>query len=264
MPADVIDYRLIGDDLQGVVITLDPGEGVIAEAGAMLYMEYGIQMATTLDPNNQGGGLFGKLLGAGKRILTGESFFITMFGNAASRRQDVAFAAPVPGKIKALDLREWGGEIIAQKDSFLCAARGISLDIAFTKRLGVGFFGGEGFILQRFNGDGLVFVHACGALIERELKPGETLRVDTGCLVAMQSTVDYDIQTVPGLKNVLFAGEGIFLVHLTGPGKVILQTLPFARMADKIIAASRMGRGPRREEGSMLGPLGDILSGDRG
>ncbi len=264
MPADIIDYKLIGDDLQGVVITLDPGEGVIAEAGAMLYMEDGIQMATTLDPNNQGGGLFGKLLGAGKRILTGESFFITMFGNAGMRRQDVAFAAPVPGKIKALDLREWGGEIIAQKDSFLCAARGISLDIAFTRRLGAGFFGGEGFILQRFNGDGLVFVHACGALIERELRAGETLRVDTGCLVAMQSTVDYDIRTVPGIKNALFGGEGIFFVHLTGPGKVILQTLPFARMADKIIAASRMGTGQRRDEGGMLGPLGDILSGDRG
>ncbi len=263
MPADIIDYRLIGDDLQGVVITLDPGEGVIAEAGAMLYMDDGIQMATTLDPNNQGGGLFGKLLGAGKRILTGESFFITMFGNGGARRADVAFAAPVPGKIKALDLREWGGEIIAQKDSFLCAARGISLDIAFTRRIGAGFFGGEGFILQRLNGDGLVFVHACGALIERELKPGEQLRVDTGCLVAMQSTVDYDIRTVPGIKNALFGGEGIFLVHLTGPGKVILQTLPFARMADKIIAASRMGGGQRRGEGGVLGPLGDILSGDR-
>jgi uncharacterized protein (TIGR00266 family) len=264
MPADIIDYKLIGDDLQGVVITLDPGEGVIAEAGAMLYMEDGIQMATTLDPNNQGGGLFGKLLGAGKRLLTGESFFITMFGNAGLKRQDVAFAAPVPGKIRALDLKEWGGEIIAQKDSFLCAASGISLDIAFTKRIGAGFFGGEGFILQRFNGDGLVFVHACGALIERQLRPGETLRVDTGCLVAMESTVDYDIRTVPGIKNALFGGEGIFFVHLTGPGKVILQTLPFARMADKIIAASRMGMGQRRDEGGVLGPLGDILGGDRG
>jgi uncharacterized protein (TIGR00266 family) len=264
MPADIIDYKLIGDDLQGVVITLDPGEGVIAEAGAMLYMEAGIQMATTLDPNNQGGGLFGKLLGAGKRLLTGESFFITMFGNAGLRRQDVAFAAPVPGKIKVLDLREWGGEIIAQKDSFLCAARGINLDIAFTRRIGAGFFGGEGFILQRLTGDGLAFVHACGALVEKELKPGEQLRVDTGCLVAMQSTVDYDIRTVPGIKNALFGGEGIFLVHLTGPGKVILQTLPFARMADKIIAASRLGMGQRREQGGVLGGLGDIIGGDRG
>jgi len=263
MPADVIDYQLIGDDLQGVVITLDPGEGVIAEAGAMLFMEEGIQMATTLDPNNQGGGLFGKLLGAGKRMLVGESFFITMFGNAATRRRNVAFAAPVPGKILAIDLREWGGQMIAQKDSFLCAARGIALDIAFTRRIGAGFFGGEGFILQRLSGDGLVFVHACGALVERQLAPGEQLRVDTGCLVAMQTSVDYDIQAVPGLKNALFGGEGIFLVHLTGPGKVILQTLPFSRMADKIIAASRLGTGSRREEGSVLGPLGDLLSGDR-
>lgn len=263
MPADVIDYRMIGDDLQGVVVTLDPGEGVIAEAGAMLYMEDGIQMATTLDPNNQGGGLFGKLLGAGKRLLTGESFFITMFGNAANKRQDVAFAAPIPGKIRALDLRQWGGEIIAQKDSFLCAARGINLDIAFAKRIGAGFFGGEGFILQRFSGDGLVFVHACGALIDRELQAGETLRVDTGCLVAMQPSVGYDIRTVPGIKNALFGGEGLFFVQLTGPGKVILQTLPFSRMADKIISASRLGLGQRREEGGMLGPLGDLLSGDR-
>jgi len=263
MPADVIDYQLIGDDLQGVVITLDPGEGVIAEAGAMLYMEDGIEMATTLDPNAQGGGLFGKLLGAGKRLLAGESFFLTLYGNAATRRRDVAFAAPVPGKIRALDLKDWGGQIIAQKDSFLCAARGVSLDIAFTRRIGAGFFGGEGFILERLTGDGLAFVHACGALIERTLAPGERLRVDTGCLVAMQSSVDYDIQTVPGFKNALFGGEGLFFVQLTGPGKVILQTLPFSRMADKIIAASRIGHGRRQEEGSVLGPLGDILSGDR-
>ncbi len=263
MPADVIDYQLIGDDLQGVVITLDPGEGVMAEAGAMLFMEEGIEMATTLDPNNQGGGLFGKLLGAGKRVLAGESFFVTMFANGSTRRRDVAFAAPIPGKIMAIDLTAWGGEIIAQKDSFLCAARGITLDIAFTKRIGVGFFGGEGFILERLNGDGLAFLHACGALIERTLAPGEQLRVDTGCLVAMQSSVDYDIRTVPGIKNALFGGEGIFLVNLTGPGRVILQTLPFSRMADKIIAASRIGQGQRREEGSVLGPLGGLLSGDR-
>jgi uncharacterized protein (TIGR00266 family) len=263
MPADVIDYQLIGDDLQGVVITLDPGEGVIAEAGAMLYMEDGIEMATTLDPNAQGGGLFGKLLGAGKRLLAGESFFLTMYGNAATKRRDVAFAAPVPGKIRALDLKDWGGQIIAQKDSFLCAARGVSLDIAFTRRIGAGFFGGEGFILERLTGDGLAFVHACGALIERTLAPGERLRVDTGCLVAMQSTVDYDIQTVPGFKNALFGGEGLFFVQLTGPGKVILQTLPFSRMADKIIAASRIGHGRRRDEGGPLGALGDLVSGDR-
>ncbi len=263
MPADLIDYKLIGDDLQGVIITLDPGEGVIAEAGAMLYMEAGIQMATTLDPNNEGGGLFGKLLGAGKRMLAGEGFFITMFANAATRRQDVAFSAPVPGKIMVIDLAQWGGELIAQKDSFLAAARGINIDIAFTRRIGAGFFGGEGFILQRLRGDGLAFVHACGALVEMDLKPGEELRVDTGCLVAMQSTVDYDIRTVPGIKNVLFGGEGLFFVHLTGPGRVVLQTLPFSRMADRIIAASRRGMGSRREEGSVLGGLGTLLGGNQ-
>jgi uncharacterized protein (TIGR00266 family) len=262
MPADVLDYKLIGDDLQGVIITLDPGEGVIAEAGAMLYMEDGIEMATTLDPGNQGGGLFGKLLGAGKRLLAGEGFFITMFANTAPRRRDVAFSAPVPGKIMALDLKQWGGEVVAQKDSFLCAARGVNLDIAFTRRIGAGFFGGEGFILQRLSGDGLCFMHACGALVEMDLKAGEQLRVDTGCLVAMQNTVDYDIRTVPGIKNALFGGEGFFFVNLTGPGRVILQTLPFSRMADRIIAASRRGMGGRREEGGMLGGLGALLDGD--
>ena len=258
MPTDVIEYALIGDDLQGVVITLDPGEGVMAEAGAMMYMESGIEMATTLDPNNEGGGLFGKLLGAGKRVLAGESFFITLFANGARKRRDVAFSAPVPGKIMVLDLTQWGGEVIAQKDSFLCAARGTNIDIAFTKRIGAGFFGGEGFILQRLRGDGLAFVHACGAIIEKTLAPGEELRVDTGCLVAMQNTVDYDIRTVPGITNALFGGEGIFFMNLTGPGRVVLQTLPFSRMANRIIAASRVGSGQRREEGSVLGGLGGL------
>ena len=263
MPADVIDYRIIGNDLQGVVITLDPGEAVMAEAGAMMYMQDGIEMNTTLDPNSSGGGLVGALLGAGKRILTGESFFITLFGNVALERRDVAFAAPVPGKIFTCDLKEWGGELIAQKDGFLCAARGINLDIAFTKKIGAGFFGGEGFILQRFTGDGLVFLHACGALVTMDLKPGEHLRVDTGCLVALQPTVDYDIQMVPGIKTALFGGEGLFFVSLTGPGRVILQTLPFSRLADKIIASSPLAGGRRREEGSPLGALGSLLGGDR-
>ncbi len=263
MPTDVIDYRLIGDDLQGVVITLDPGEGVMAEAGAMMFMEAGIEMATTLDPNGEGGGLFGKLLGAGKRVLAGESFFITMFANGANQRRDVAFSAPVPGKIMVLDLRQWGGEVIAQKDSFLCAARGTNIDIAFTKRIGAGFFGGEGFILQRLRGDGLAFVHASGALVEKTLAPGEQLRVDTGCLVAMQNTVDYDIRTVPGIRNALFGGEGLFFMNLTGPGRVVLQTLPFSRMADRIIAASRIGTGSRREEGGVLGGLGGLIGGNR-
>ncbi len=260
MAADIIDYRIVGDDMQGVIITLDPGEAVFAEAGGMMYMEDGIEMATTLDPNNQGGGMFGKLLGAGKRLLTGESFFITLFGNSARERRDVAFATPTPGKIFVADLKQWGGEMIAQKDAFLCAARGIDLDIAFTRKLGAGFFGGEGFILQRLRGDGLAFLSASGTLIERDLKRGETLRVDTGCLVAFQSTVNYDIQMVKGIKNMVFGGEGMFYVHLTGPGRVILQTLPFSRLAARVLAHA-----PRtaRQGSSAAGILGGII-GDQG
>ncbi len=263
MRADEIDYRLVGDDLQGVIVTLDPGEAVVAEAGAMMYMQDGIQMATTLDQTGRGGGLFDKLMAAGKRVLSGDSFFVTFFMNHATIRRDVAFGAPYPGKILPIDLRAWGGTMIAQKDSFLCGARGVDVTIAFTKRIGAGFFGGEGFILQKLLGDGLVFLHASGALIEMELKAGERLQVDTGCLVAMQPTVDYDIQMVPGVKTALFGGEGLFLVQLTGPGRVILQTLPFSRLADRIIAASPRAGGSRREEGSMLGMIGGILDGDR-
>ena len=261
--ADEIDYQLIGDDLQAVIVTLDPGEAVVAEAGGMMYMQDGIRMATTLDANNQGGGLLGKLMGAGKRILTGESFFITMFANEASQRRDVAFAAPYPGKILAADLQDWGGTLLAQKDSFLCAARGIDVGIAFTKKIGAGFFGGEGFILQKLQGDGLAFLHACGSLEMMELKAGERLRVDTGCLVAFQPSVQYDIQMVPGIKTALFGGEGLFFVQLTGPGKVILQTLPFSRLADRIIASAPKAGGARRGEGSVLGGLGGLLDGDR-
>jgi uncharacterized protein (TIGR00266 family) len=254
----VIDYRIVGDDMQGVIITLDPGEAVFAEAGAMMYMEDGIEMATTLDPNAKGGGLFGKLMGAGKRLLTGESFFITLFGNAAAQRRDVAFAAPTPGRIFVADLKQWG-ELIAQKDGFLCAARGTDMDIAFTKRIGAGFFGGEGFILQRLRGDGLAFLAASGTLIERDLRAGEVLRVDTGCLVAMQASVDYDIEMVKGIKTALFGGEGLFYVKLTGPGRVILQTLPFSRLAERVIAhAPAMQR-----QGGAAGVLGGII-GDRG
>ncbi|HEY0971340.1 MAG TPA: TIGR00266 family protein [Gemmatimonadales bacterium] len=262
MAADVIDYRLIGDDLQAVVVTLDPGEAVIAEAGGMMYMQDGIRMATTLDVTGQGGGLFGKLMSAGKRMITGESFFITMFANEASQRRDVAFAAPFPGKILAADLSEWGGTLLAQKDSFLCAARGIDIGIAFTKRIGAGFFGGEGFILQKLTGDGLAFLHASGSLEMMELRAGESLRVDTGCLVAFEPTVTYDIRMVPGVKTALFGGEGLFFAHLTGPGKVILQTLPFSRLADRIIAASPRAGGQRRGEGGVLGALGGLLDGD--
>jgi uncharacterized protein (TIGR00266 family) len=263
MAADVIDYRTIGDDMQAVIVTLDPGEAVIAEAGVMMYMQDGISMKTTLDATGQGGGgLMGKLLGAGKRILTGESFFITLFVNEGHARRDVAFAAPYPGKIQPLNLRDWGGTVIAQKDSFLCAARGVDVSIAFNRKIGAGFFGGEGFILQKLSGDGLAFLHASGTLHAVDLAPGESLRVDTGCLVCMQPSVTYDIQMVPGIKTALFGGEGLFFVRLTGPGRVVLQTLPFSRLADRIIAASPRAGGGRREEGSVLGSLGGFLDGD--
>ncbi len=260
--ADQVDYRLIGDDLQAVIVTLDPGEAVVAEAGAMMFMEDGISMATTLDMTGRGGSLLGKLMAGGKRILTGDSFFITLFANEAQARRDVAFAAPFPGKILATDLDDWGGTVICQKDSFLCAARGIDVTVAFSRRIGAGFFGGEGFILQRLVGDGLAFIHASGTLHTMELRPGQRLRVDTGCLVAMQESVDYDIQMVPGIKTALFGGEGLFFASLTGPGRVVLQTLPFSRLADRIIAAAPRAGGSRTGEGSVLGMLGGMLDGD--
>jgi uncharacterized protein (TIGR00266 family) len=260
--ADEIDYQIIGDDLQAVIITLDPGESVFAEAGAMMFMREGITMATTLDPNARTGSFFDKLVGAGKRVLAGDSFFVTLFGNEAQHRADVAFAAPYPGKIVPLNLADWGGTVMAQKDSFLCAARGTDISVAFTRKFGAGFFGGEGFILQKLMGDGLAFLHASGTLHAIDLAPGEVLRVDTGCLVAFQPTVQYDIQRVPGIKTALFGGEGLFFVAMTGPGRVILQTLPFSRLADRIIAASPRAGGSRREEGSLLGGLGGLLDGD--
>ncbi len=243
--ADVIDYTLYGDDMQLVEIHLDPGEGVQAEAGAMLYMEQGIEMQT---------GTGGGLLKGFKRMLVGESFFITVFHNRGQQKASVAFSAPYPGKIVPLDLAEAGGEYLCQKDSFLCAAQGIDIEVAFTRRLGTGLFGGEGFILQRLRGDGWAFVHAGGTILERVLGPGETLRVDTGCLVAFAPSVDYDIQFVGGFKNALFGGEGLFLARLTGPGKVYLQSLPFSRLADRIHAVGQ-GRGGPGESGGLLGSL---------
>lgn len=262
MSADIIDHRILGDDLQAVVVTLDPGEAVLADAGAMLYMQDGIEMGTQLSMK-EGSGLLGKLFEAGKRVLTGESFFITMFANQGRSRSDVAFAAPYPGKVVPIELAEHGGELICQKDSFLCAARGVEVNIAFTRRLGAGFFGGEGFILQRLSspsGRGQAFVHAGGTVIEETLAPGQTLRVDTGCLVAFEKSVDYDIQMVPGIRNKLFGGEGLFFVHLTGPGRVWLQSLPFSRLADRILLAAQPGS--RKEEGSVLGGLGRMLDGN--
>jgi len=253
--ADVIDYKIYGDDMQIVEVELDPGEGIRAEAGAMMYMEEGIEMQTST-----GGGLFRGF----KRILTGESFFITTFLNNGRGKGHVAFGAPYPGKIIPLDLSRLGRSFLCQKDAFLCAARGIEIEVAFTKRIGAGLFGGEGFILQRLEGDGLAFVHAGGTIIERELKPGERLRVDTGCLVAFAPTVDYDIQFVGGFKNALFGGEGMFLAQMTGPGHVYLQSLPFSRLADRIYAAARyQQRGESKGIGGIGGGLlGGLFGGD--
>ncbi len=251
---DVIDYKLIGDDLQAVIVTLDPDEQVIAEAGGMLFMTDGIDMQTSMNASGKKG-FFGSLVKAAGRMLTGESFFITTFTNTGRNRADVAFAAPYPGKILALDMATLGGDLICQKDSFLCAARGTDVAIAFQKKLGAGLFGGEGFILQRLKGDGLAFVNAGGTVHRMDLAAGQTLRVDTGCIVAFQPTVDYDIQMVGGFKNTLFGGEGLFLATLRGPGTCWLQTLPFSRLADRIVSASKMGGGTRRDEGSLLGGL---------
>jgi uncharacterized protein (TIGR00266 family) len=252
---DIIDYKIYGDDMQAVVIELDSGEGVRAEAGAMMYMESGIEMQTSSD-----GGLFKGF----KRMVTGESFFITTFLNTGRERSHVAFAAPYPGKILPLDLGAVGGRFLCQKDAFLCAARGVEVEVAFTKRLGAGFFGGEGFILQRLEGDGMAFVHAGGTIIKKELAPAEILKVDTGCLVAFSPTVDYDIQFVGGFKNALFGGEGLFFAKMTGPGTVYLQTLPFSRLADRMFAAARFhNRGEVRGMGGIGGNiLGGLFNGD--
>ena len=258
-----VEYKVMGDDLQYVEIILDPGEAVVAEAGGMMYLEDGIQMDTIFgDGATQNQDLMGKLMSAGKRLLTGESLFMTVFHNEAKERRAAAFAAPYPGKIRALHLTELGGELIAQKDSFLVAAKGVSIGIAFQKRFGVGLFGGEGFIMQRLTGDGWVFVNAGGTVEERTLKQGETLRVDTGCLVAIQPSVSYDIQYVGKLKTALFGGEGLFFATLKGPGQVWLQSLPFSRLASRIYAAAPQTGGRRREEGSLLGGLGNLLDGD--
>ena len=261
MQSHEIDYEIIGDDLQAVVITLDPQEACVAEAGAMMYMEDDIDMATQLSMQDNGGGIFGKLFEAGKRMIAGESFFITMFANKGAQRRNVAFAAPYPGHIVPLDLREHGGTIICQKDAFLCAAYGTNVDIAFSRRLGAGFFGGEGFILQRLTGDGHAFLHAGGSVTRHQLASGQTLRVDTGCIVAFESTVDYDIKFVGGVKTALFGGEGLFHAVLRGPGIVWLQTLPFSRLADRILACAPTRGGKQVGEGSVLGGVWRMMDG---
>jgi len=268
MAMDVVDYEVKGAEMQFVEVELDPGEAAIGEAGSMMFMDAGIRMDTVFgDASAAQGGVFGKLLGAGKRLVTGESLFTTVYTNAASAKQRVAFAAPYPGKIVPMDLRRLGGTLICQKDAFLCAARGVALGIFFQKRLSVGFFGGEGFIMQRLDGDGLAFVHAGGTVVERELQAGETLFVDTGCIVALTSTVGFEVQYVGKIKTALFGGEGLFFAKVTGPGTVWLQSLPFSRLASRVFAAAPQ-RGGSREEGSLLGAgaiggvLGGIFGGD--
>jgi len=270
MAMDVVDYEIKGSEMQFVEVELDPGEAAIGEAGSMFFMDTGIAMDAVFGDASGGdqGGLFGKLLGAGKRLLTGESLFTTVYTNQTSSKQRVAFGAPYPGKILPMPLRELGGTLLCQKDAFLCAARGVSLGIAFQQKLGVGFFGGEGFIMQKLEGDGLAFVHACGTVVKRELAAGQSLMIDTGCVVAYMPSVNFEIQYVGKIKTALFGGEGLFFAKVTGPGTVWLQSLPFSRLASRVFAAApQMGRGGR-EEGSILpgmaagGLLGGLLGGD--
>jgi uncharacterized protein (TIGR00266 family) len=261
-----IDFAIHGNEMQFVEVELDPGEAAIAEAGVMMYMTHGIELETIFGDGSQqrAGGVLDALWGAGKRILTGESLFMTVFTNKAGGKQRVAFGAPYPGKIIAMDLKALGGQLVCQKDSFLCAARGVAVGIAFQRKIGVGLFGGEGFIMQKLEGDGLCFVHAGGTIHHLDLQPGESLRVDTGCLVALQPSVNYDIQFVGKIKTALFGGEGIFFATLQGPGRVWLQSLPLSRLADRIYKAAPQTGGRRTEEGSILdrvGGLGDLIDG---
>ncbi len=261
--SDEIDYEIFGHESQYVEITLDPGEQTIAEAGALMYMSDGIEMATVFgDPSKQDSSLFGKALSAGKRMLTGESLFMTTFTNNSPHQTKVAFGSPYPGRMVPLHLDQLGGEIICQKDAFLCGARGIVVDIAFQKKIGAGLFGGEGFIMQRLKGDGIAIIHAGGTMMYRELRVGERLRIDTGCLMAMGPTIGYNIQFVGGLKNAFFGGEGLFLATLEGPGPIWLQSLPFSRMAGRIASAMPGVGGSSKGEGSLLGGFGEMLMGD--
>lgn len=257
-----IDYKIFGEEMQCVEIELDPQETVVAEPGSFMMMDQDIQMETLFgDGTQQTGGFMGKLFSAGKRLLTGESLFITAFTNSGAGKKRVSFASPYPGKIIPLDLSQLNGKIICQKDSFLCAAKGVSIGIEFQKKLGTGLFGGEGFIMQKLEGDGLAFVHAGGLILERTLSAGEVLKIDTGCIVAFTKDVDYDIQFVGGIKNTLFGGEGLFFATLKGPGKVWIQSLPISRLAGRILSMGSGATG-RKEEGSILGGLGNMLDGD--
>ncbi len=266
MNAHEIDYKIYGEEMQFVEIELDPLETVIAEAGSFMMMDDGIELATIFgDGSHQEAnkGLWGKVLSAGKRLLTGESLFMTAFTHAGEGKKQVAFASPYPGRIIPLDLAEMEGKIICQKDAFLCAAKGVSVGIEFSRKLGRGFFGGEGFIMQKLEGDGLAFLHAGGNVIKKQLQIGEVLRIDTGCLVGFTRHIDYDIELVKGVRNMLFGGEGLFYARLEGPGTVWIQSLPFSRLADRVVAASRhYGKGSGKGEGSILGGIGDLIDGD--
>jgi uncharacterized protein (TIGR00266 family) len=256
-----IDFKIHGEEMQYVEIELDPAETAIAESGSFMMMDDGIQMQTIFGDGSQqqGGGFLGKLMGAGKRLLVGESLFMTAFTNTVQGKKKVSFASPYPGKIIPLDLSLLGGKVICQKDAFLCAAKGVSVGIDFQRRLGTGIFGGEGFIMEKLQGDGMAFVHAGGHVFERELFPGEMIKIDTGCLVALTQTIDYDIQFIGGIRNSIFGGEGLFFATLRGPGKVWIQTLPISRLASRVLS---YGTTNRKEEGSILGGLGNVLDGD--
>ena len=263
MNAHEIGYQIFGEEMQYVEIELDPQEIVVAEAGSFMMMDNGIKMETIFgDGSTQQSGLFGTLLSAGKRMLTGESLFMTAYLNQNNSKSKVSFASPYPGKILAIDLTVFGGKFICQKDSFLCAAKGVAVGIEFSQKLGRGLFGGEGFIMQKLEGDGMAFVHSGGTLAKRELSAGEILKVDTGCIVGFSKEVDYDIEFIGGIKNSIFGGEGLFFATLRGPGTVYIQSLPFSRLADRIIASAPRSGGKGREEGSLLGGLGNLIDGD--
>lgn len=258
-----IDYEIFGEEMQYVSVELDPNEGVIAEAGSFMMMDPDIKMETIFgDGSHRDSGVFGKIFSAGKRILTGEGLFMTAFYNVGQGKKKVSFASPYPGKILPIDLSEKGGTFICQKDAFLCAAKGVSVGIEFSRRLGRGLFGGEGFIMQKLEGDGMAFVHAGGTMAKRTLQAGEVLRVDTGCIIGFSSTIDYNIEFVGGIKNTLFGGEGLFFATLRGPGTVYIQSLPFSRLAGRVLASAPRGGGKDKGEGSILGGLGDLLDGD--
>jgi len=258
--AHAIDYKIIGEEMQCVEVELDPEETAIAESGAFMMMDDGIQMQTIFgDGTNQQKGFLGKLMSAGKRVLTGESLFMTTYTNMSHGKKKVYFASPYPGKVIPLDLLRLGGKMICQKDAFLCAAKGVAVGIEFQRKLGTGLFGGEGFIMQKLEGDGMAFVHAGGHILERDLQPGEVLKVDTGCIVAFTPSCDYDIQFVGGIKNTIFGGEGLFFATLRGPGKIWIQTLPVSRLASRIL---QYGTIKRKDEGGILGGIGNMVDGD--